>query len=144
MTAPKTQNLCFDVYYLYFTTLQPMIKAKLSLQRIGHCHKVGLGKTILMIPRNIFVSFKSTCLNYSLSRLTLEREKGSWLETCTSVVGYHRNRLDETVLRAVPKPWLTELGIHYRFEICKIVACFIYVAFRTWCAGMSTSSILSW
>ena len=33
-------------------------------------------------------------------------------------MGYRLNRLDEPVFMAVPKPMLTELGIHYRLESC--------------------------
>ena len=32
-------------------------------------------------------------------------------------MGYRLNRLDEPVFMAVPKPMLTEFGIHYRLEI---------------------------
>ena len=31
------------------------------------------------------------------------------------------NRLDEPVFMAVPKPMLTEFGIHYRLESCENV-----------------------
>ena len=31
-------------------------------------------------------------------------------------MGYRLNRLDEPVFMAVPKPTLTEFGIHYRLE----------------------------
>ena len=34
------------------------------------------------------------------------------------VVGYRLNRLDEPVFMAVPKPMLTEFGIHHRLESC--------------------------
>ena len=50
--------------------------------------------------------------------LSLYLVKGSCLETHIWVVGYHLNRLDEPVLMAVPKPMLTEFGIHYRLESC--------------------------
>ena len=33
-------------------------------------------------------------------------------------MGYRLNRLDEPVFMAVPKPMLTEFGIHYRLESC--------------------------
>ena len=33
-------------------------------------------------------------------------------------MGYRLNRLDEPVFVAGPKPMLTELGIHHRFESC--------------------------
>ena len=34
-------------------------------------------------------------------------------------MGYLLNRLDEPVFMAVPKPMLTEFGIHYRLESCE-------------------------
>ena len=34
-------------------------------------------------------------------------------------MGYRLNRLDEPVFMAVPKPMLTEFGIHYRLESCE-------------------------
>ena len=34
-------------------------------------------------------------------------------------MGYRLNRLDEPVFMAVPKPILTEFGIHYRLESCE-------------------------
>ena len=33
-------------------------------------------------------------------------------------MGYRLNRLDEPVFMAVPKPMLTEFGIHHRLESC--------------------------
>ena len=33
-------------------------------------------------------------------------------------MGYRLNRLDEPDFMAVPKPMLTEFGIHYRLESC--------------------------
>ena len=33
-------------------------------------------------------------------------------------MGYRLNRLDESVLMAVPKPMQTEFGIHYRLQSC--------------------------
>ena len=33
-------------------------------------------------------------------------------------MGYRLNRLDEPVFVAVPKPMLTEFGIHQRLESC--------------------------
>ena len=33
-------------------------------------------------------------------------------------MGYRSNRLDEPIFMAVPKPMLTELGIHHRLESC--------------------------
>ena len=33
--------------------------------------------------------------------------------------GYHLNRLDKAVFMEVPKPMLTEFGIHYRLESCE-------------------------
>ena len=33
-------------------------------------------------------------------------------------MGYRLNRLDEPVFMAVPKPMLTEFGIHYELESC--------------------------
>ena len=33
---------------------------------------------------------------------------------------YRLNRLDEPVFMAVPKPMLTEFGIHYRLESCVV------------------------
>ena len=35
-------------------------------------------------------------------------------------MGYRLNRLDEPVFMAVPKPMLTEFGIHYRLESCGV------------------------
>ena len=35
-------------------------------------------------------------------------------------MGYRLNRLDEPVFKAVPKPMLTEVGIHHRLESCDI------------------------
>ena len=35
-------------------------------------------------------------------------------------MGYRLNCLDETVFMAVPKPLLTEFGIHYRLESCAV------------------------
>ena len=35
-------------------------------------------------------------------------------------MGYCLNRLDEPVVMAVPKPLLTEFGIHYRLESCEL------------------------
>ena len=35
-------------------------------------------------------------------------------------MAYHLNRLDEPVFMAVPKPMLTEFGIHDRLESCEI------------------------
>ena len=35
-------------------------------------------------------------------------------------MGYRLNRLDEPVFMAVPKPMLTEFGIHYILESCGI------------------------
>ena len=35
-------------------------------------------------------------------------------------MGYHLNRLDEPVFMAVPKPMLTEFGIHDRLESCAL------------------------
>ena len=40
------------------------------------------------------------------------------LDTHTGVVKYCLNRLDEPVFMAVPKPTLTEFGIHHRLESC--------------------------
>ena len=34
-------------------------------------------------------------------------------------MGYRLNCLDEPVFMAVPKPMLTEYGIHYRLESCE-------------------------
>ena len=34
-------------------------------------------------------------------------------------MGYRLNCLDEPVFIAVPKPFLTEFGIHYRLESCE-------------------------
>ena len=36
-------------------------------------------------------------------------------------MGYRLNRLDEPVFMAVPKPMLTECGIHYRLESCALL-----------------------
>ena len=36
-------------------------------------------------------------------------------------MGYRLNRLDEPFFMAVPKPMLTEFGIHHRFESCALV-----------------------
>ena len=36
-------------------------------------------------------------------------------------MGYRLNRLDEPVFMAVPKPMLTEFGIHYRLESCALL-----------------------
>ena len=36
-------------------------------------------------------------------------------------MGYCLNRLDEPVFMAVPKPLLTEFGIHYRLESCGLL-----------------------
>ena len=33
-------------------------------------------------------------------------------------MGYRLNRLDEPIFMAVPKPMLTEFGIHYILESC--------------------------
>ena len=35
-------------------------------------------------------------------------------------MGYHLNRLDEPIFMAVPKPMLTEFGIHYILESCAV------------------------
>ena len=35
-------------------------------------------------------------------------------------MGYRLNRLDQPVFMAVPKPMLTEFGIHYRLENCEV------------------------
>ena len=35
-------------------------------------------------------------------------------------MGYRLNRLDEPVFMAVPKPMLTEFGIHYILESCDL------------------------
>ena len=35
-------------------------------------------------------------------------------------MGYRLNRLDEPIFMAVPKPMLTEFGIHYRLESCVV------------------------
>ena len=40
------------------------------------------------------------------------------LDTHTGVVKYCLNRLDEPVFMGVPKPRLTEFGIHHRLESC--------------------------
>ena len=37
-------------------------------------------------------------------------------------MGYRLNRLDEPVFMAVPKPILTEFGIHYRLESCVVLS----------------------
>ena len=37
-------------------------------------------------------------------------------------MGYRLNRLDEPVFMAVPKPMLTEFGIHYRLESCVVLS----------------------
>ena len=36
-------------------------------------------------------------------------------------MGYRLNCLDEPVFMAVPKPMLTEFGIHYRLESCGVI-----------------------
>ena len=41
-------------------------------------------------------------------------------------MGYRLNRLDEPVLMAVPKPMLTEFGIHYRLESCEVELHYLY------------------
>ena len=48
--------------------------------------------------------------------MSLNPVKGGQLETHKYVVGYRLNRLDESVLMAVPKPMQTEFGIHHRLE----------------------------
>ena len=40
-------------------------------------------------------------------------------------MGYHLNRLDEPFFMAVPKPLLTEFGVHYRLESCGLL-CLIF------------------
>ena len=47
---------------LLSTTLQSMVKVKLSLHGFWHCHENGLIKTIPTIPHNLYVSFKSASL----------------------------------------------------------------------------------
>ena len=37
-------------------------------------------------------------------------------------MGYRLNRPDEPVFMAVPKPMLTEFGIHYRLESCVVLS----------------------
>ena len=37
-------------------------------------------------------------------------------------MGYRLNRLDDPVFMAVPKPMLTEFGIHYRLESCVVLS----------------------
>ena len=39
----------------------------------------------------------------------------------TLTLGYRLNRLDEHVLKEVPKPRLTEFGIHYKWESCALL-----------------------
>ena len=48
-------------------------------------------------------------------------KKGSQLGARIWVVGHRLNCLDEPVLMAVPKPMLTEVGIHYRLESCDVL-----------------------
>ena len=38
-------------------------------------------------------------------------------------MGYRLNRLDEPIFIAVPKPMLTEFGIHHRLESCEPFNC---------------------
>ena len=40
-------------------------------------------------------------------------------------MGYHLNHLDELVFMAMPKPMLTEFGIHHRLESCVPFPCSI-------------------
>ena len=42
-------------------------------------------------------------------------------------MGYHLNRLDETIFMAVPKPLLTEFGIHHRLESCDVLLALVSV-----------------
>ena len=42
-------------------------------------------------------------------------------------MGYRLNRLDEPVFMAVPKPMLTEFGIHYILESCGGLLCEAFI-----------------
>ena len=50
------------------------------------------------------------------------------------LVGYCLNRLDEPIFMALPKPILTEFGIHYRLESCvrhfDFMQCSCHVLFK--------------
>ena len=41
-------------------------------------------------------------------------------------MGYHLNRLDESVFMAVSKPLLPEFGIHHRLESCDVCSWVVY------------------
>ena len=56
--------------------------------------------------------------------------KGSQLETHIWIVGYRLNHLDESVSMPVPKPMLTEVGIHYMLESC-VELCNIHISHVT-------------
>ena len=43
-------------------------------------------------------------------------------------MGYRLNRLDEPVFIAVPKPMLTEFGIHHRLERCSYITLQTFLA----------------
>ena len=66
------------------------------------------------------MSFKSASLHKEDYARTCPK-KGSQLGARIWVVGHRLNCLDEPVLMAVPKPMLTEVGIHYRLESCDVL-----------------------
>ena len=49
-------------HMLICTTLRSMMNAKLSPHRFWPCHENGLIKMIQMIPHNLYVRFKLTCI----------------------------------------------------------------------------------
>ena len=92
---------------------------KLSQDRFWLCHENRLIKTISMIPRIQYVSFKQTSLFCGLRDspgLSQSTVMGSQLETHIQVVGYRLNHLDDPIFKVGPKPILT--AIHRRLESC--------------------------
>ena len=54
--------LLTQVFKKLGTTLQSKMNAKLSKQKIWHCHENGLIETIQLIPHNLYVIVKLTSL----------------------------------------------------------------------------------
>ena len=104
----------------FSTTLQSMMSTKPNSVSKSFDTAMKTGSTRQqMIPHNQYVSVKLTSL-YCGSRLILvylnpqKREAGLTF----TYVEYRSKRLDEPVVMAVPKPMLTEFGIHNRLEGC--------------------------
>ena len=96
-----------------------MINSKLSPHRFWTCHEDRLIKTIQATPHDIYLSFMSAPLYFTEAKsLTLVYHNPKFIDANSQAVEYRRNRFDETVVIAGPKPLLIEFGVLRRLQIC--------------------------